>query len=112
MLLDKLRRYVTETLYRDDEVLILNNYIILNHNLLECEKRVLDVLSLGEYTRLHQFVDRFPWEQLEELMGPHLNTAIRLTAKKSQLAILKKEPYIPNIFDKYMFHHRIDYLNF
>ena len=108
MLLNKLREYVVEPLYTHPEVPVLNQYIVLNHSLVECEKRVIDILSYGEAMRLHQFIDRFPWHQLEELMGEHLQTAIRLTQQKTRIAQDMKEPYIPNIFDKYMFHHRID----
>lgn len=106
-----MRKYVTEPLYRHPEVTVLNPHRLLQYNLHECENRALDILSYGESQRLHVHMDRFPWNDLEELFGEHLQTALRLSMEKTKHAIEAKEAYIPNIFDKYIFHHRIDFLS-
>lgn len=111
MLIDRFRKYITEPLYDTASCLTSDEYVVLNYNLVETERRLIDVLSVGGERRLHQYMDSFPWHEMEELLGQHLPHAIELSKRKTELAIARKEAYLPNIFDKYMFHHRIDYLS-
>lgn len=106
MLIDRLRSYVTYPLYHN-ECYTTDEYAILTYSLNESERRTLEVLSLGHDTRLHQFMDSFPWHDLEELLGEHLPHVIRMTNRKTELAVSMRDAYLPNIFDKYAFHHRV-----
>ena len=110
MLLERYRKYVTEPLYNGGGSFSSDEYVVLDCSLVESESRIIDVLSVGRSNRLHQFVDSFPWDEMEELLGEHLSHAIQLSKNKTALALAKRMAYLPNIFDKYMFHHRIDYL--
>ena len=110
MILNKFRKYATDPLYRYNDVQPLNHYIVFNNRLTDCENRIIEILSFGEPQQLHQYMDRFPWQEMEELLGEHLQTAISMTTKKTKWANELNVSYVPNIFDRYLIHHRMDYM--
>jgi hypothetical protein len=106
MLIDRLRKHIVEPLYNNG-CYTTDEYVVLNYALKESERRLIDIMSIGCDRRLHQYMDSFPWHELEELLGEHLRKAIKMTNRKSELAVARKEAYLPNIYDKYAFHHRL-----
>lgn len=96
-----------EPLHSRAEMRVLNSGVALHYRLLESERRIIEILSCGEGQQLHAHVDRFPWHELEELLGEELQTALRLTMEKTKYFTETKEAYVPNIFDKYVFDHRL-----
>lgn len=106
MFIDRIRNYVVEPLYNSG-CYTTDEYFVLNYSLSESEKRLIDIMSIGSERRLHQFMDSFPWHELEEILGEHLANTLRMTIRKTELAVARHETYLPNIYDKYVQHYQI-----
>lgn len=105
MFLEQLRRHVVEPLYQN--MCYTNDaFIVLEYSLAECEKRILAVLSMGQSGSIHIYMERFPWRELEELLGEHLSCALEKTRRKEMLAISLGKICMPNIFSQYIRHKR------
>lgn len=100
MLLQRLRNYITEPIYRND-CYVNDEYTVLNYALCESQKRIMDVLSVGNPYRIHVYAECFPWQEFEELLGEHLHYAIRVSVKRSNLAAIRGEICPPSIFEIY-----------
>jgi hypothetical protein len=101
MLLQRLHNYVTEPLYNTG-CYVNDEYTILKFALTESQKRILDVLSLGNSYRVHVHMENFPWREFEELLGEHLVYALRMSKKRVSHANLRNELYPTCIFDLYI----------
>jgi len=105
MLLQRLSTYVTEPMYRND-CYVNDEYTVLNYGLSESQKRILDVLSLGSSRTIQVYTEYFPWQEFEELLGEHLNYAIRASIKKTNLAAARGEICPITIFEMYVQKYR------
>ena len=101
MILQRLHNYVTEPLYNTG-CYVSDEYTVLKYALTESQKRILDVLSLGNSYRVHVSMENFPWREFEELLGDHLIYALRMSKKRASQACMRNEIYSPCIFDLYI----------
>lgn len=101
MLLERLRRYVIEPLYQNlcyggEE------YSVLRYSLRLCEQRAVEVLSVGLCRDLQPHMECFPWRELEELLGEHLERALRASRKMSELAAMRGEASPLGVMERYL----------
>lgn len=111
MLLEKLKRYVTEPLYTCSQVNILNESMVLRYNLYECERRLFEILSYSEGRSIHVDIENFPWEEMEELMGDKIDVAIVLSNNISYWNIKNKQHDVPSIFKRYILQKQAFFLH-
>jgi len=109
MLLERLRRYAVEPLYHN-MCYTDRPEVVIPYAIAESEKRILQILSVGQGRELHARMEGFPWREFEELIGDHIQHAIKIAHKRKQVANYLKREYVPCVFDMYERYRGIDYL--
>lgn len=108
MLLERLRRYAVEPLY-NNMCYTDRPEVVIPYAIAESEKRILQILSVGQGHELHARIEGFPWREFEELLGEHIQHAIIIAHRRRQVAKVLGKEYEPCVFDMYERHRRIDY---
>lgn len=101
MLLERLRRYVSEPLYHNLSY-TGDEFLVLRYSLNLLERRITEVLSVGMLRDLQPYMECFPWQELEELLGEHLERALRASQRLFELAAARGETPPQGVLGRYL----------